>query len=111
MSFTLHRHLDSATLRKCLPKRFHAQFRRREFADGEFVLIIFGNKSTVLSSQVRKALDELADCDEPNRVAAGYNFTQEGSASLSAQGFRSFSLYDGLWTDAGLKHIREVMSA
>ena len=107
MSFTTHRHLNSEKIRRCLPKRYHAQFRSRDFTDGDFVLVVFSSKETILSSHVRKALEKLIDLDEPNRIAAGYNFTREAFEFLSAQGFRSFFLNDFAWTDDKLKYITQ----
>jgi len=106
MSFTIHRHLDSAILRKHLPKRFHMQVRDHDLVSGDCALILFSDKHTVLSNQVRKALDEVLDLTEPNRIAAGYNFTQECFELFTAQGFRWFFEYDSFFTDERLKAIR-----
>jgi len=106
MSFTIHRHLDSAILRKHLPKRFHVQVRDRDFVSGDCALISFSDKHTVLSNQVRKALGEISDLTEPNRIAVGYNFTQEGFGLLTARGFRAYFERDFVWTDERLKAIR-----
>ena len=106
MSFTIHRHLDSATLQKRLPKRFQIHYRDRDFISGDFALIVFSDKHTVLSSHVRKALGEILDLTEPNRIAVGYAFTQESFELFTAQGFRWFFEYDSFFTDERLKAIR-----
>ena len=102
MSYSIHRHLDSATCQKRLPKQFLIYFRDRDFASGDFTLIWFRYTHIILSSQVRKALDEFADLTEPNRIAAGHAFSQESVELLTAQGFRVFFEYDSFFTDEDL---------
>ena len=90
MSFTIHRHLDSATCQKRLPKRFLIYFRDRDFASGDFALIWFRYTHIISSRQVHKALDEFADLTEPNRIAAGHAFSRESVELLTAQSFVFF---------------------
>jgi hypothetical protein len=110
MSFTIHRHLDSSSYRKCLPPRFRELIRNRDIVSGDIAMIVFSDKSIILSSHVRKALDGLEDLTEPNRIAVGHNFTREGFEYFDALGFRA-CLEDGsVWTDDELKRIRRSMN-
>ena len=110
MSFTVHRHLDSSKYQSYLPPRFRALVRDRDIVSGDIVMIVFSDKSVILSSHVRKALDGLEDLTEPNRIAVGHNFTREGFEFLDALGFR-VCLEDGsVWTDDELKRTRRNMN-
>ena len=105
MSFRIYRHLDTTTLRKHLTKQFQIHFRSRDFVAGDFALIFFSGQHPVLSKLVRKALIELSDLTEPNRIAVSHNFTKEGFELLKAQGFRAYCERDYIWTDESLKSI------
>jgi hypothetical protein len=88
-----------------LPKSFQTHFRKREFASGDCVLVIFGGQHPILSKQVQDAVERLSGLSEPNRVAVSHNFTREGFEILTAQGFRTYCERDYLWTDESLKSV------
>ena len=103
MSFTIHRHLNSNKYRKCLPPRYRELIRDRDIASGDIAMIVFSDKGVILSSRVRKALDELENLIEPNRIVVGHNFTREGFAFLDALGFRAYLENGSIWTDDEIK--------
>lgn len=110
MSFSIHRHLDSSKCRNCLPPRFRALVRDRDFVSGDIAMIVFSDKSFILSSHVRKALDGIEDLTEPNRIAVGYGFTREGFELFESRGFRVCLEIGSVWTDDELKRTRRNMN-
>jgi hypothetical protein len=110
MSFIIHRHLDSSKCRSCLPPRFRDLVRDRDIVSGDVAMIVFSDKSFILSSHVRKALTGIEDLTEPNRIAVGYGFTREGLEFVDALGFRACLEVGSIWTDDELKRTRRSMN-
>ena len=93
-----------------MPPRFRESMRDRDIVAGDIAIIVFSDKSFILSSHVRKALAGIEDLTEPNRIAVGYGFTREGLEFMDALGFRVYLEDGSVWTDDELKRTRRSMN-
>jgi hypothetical protein len=107
-AFSIYRRLPFARLHSLIPRRYQTQSLPPAGGVGLAALVVFRHDRVIVSSHVRRALSQIEDADEESKIAAGYCFTEEGLAMLSARRFQVLSYGSSHWTDESYQEIFQI---
>jgi hypothetical protein len=90
MKYRVYRCLDLVALRNLIPKRFHPQLKRPEYAAHKAAAIVFDqrDKSVIPAETIRQVLESVGSFQESLKLVVAKNLTREGAQLLTMAGFR-----------------------
>ena len=109
MRAKVYRKLTWEKLKNIIPKQYRALTSIIPRDKDAYAAIIFpADNETLLSSEVKKALEKVSVCDGEHIVFCAYNVTSEAYDAIEVTGATFLRLYNLFWTDESLLRITKM---